>query len=112
VTEQLTQVIQQVSESAVAQANDAAHAVDTTRKNAQTVEDTIDGMDRIKSRVDLSTSKVQEMGQRSEQIGMIVETIDDIASQTNLLALNAAIEAAAPVSRARVLLWWQTRYAN
>jgi methyl-accepting chemotaxis protein len=34
------------------------------------------------------------MGQRSAQIGLIVETIEDIASQTNLLALNAAIEAA------------------
>jgi len=51
-------------------------------------------MGRIKAKVNLSAAKVQEMGQRSEQIGMIVETIDDIASQTNLLALNAAIEAA------------------
>ncbi len=51
-------------------------------------------MGRIKARVDLSTNKVQELGQRSGQIGTIGETIDDIASQTNLLALNAAIEAA------------------
>jgi methyl-accepting chemotaxis protein len=51
-------------------------------------------MGAIKTKVDLSAEKVHEMGQRSDQIGIIVETISDIASQTNLLALNAAIEAA------------------
>ena len=52
------------------------------------------GMARIKTAVDESAVKVAELGAKGEQIGAIVETIDDIAEQTNLLALNAAIEAA------------------
>ena len=51
-------------------------------------------MARIKTAVDESAVKVAELGAKGEQIGAIVETIDDIAEQTNLLALNAAIEAA------------------
>jgi methyl-accepting chemotaxis protein len=58
------------------------------------VAETLDGMNSIKEKVDISAAKVQEMGSRSNEINEIVTTIEDIASQTNLLALNAAIEAA------------------
>ena len=44
--------------------------------------------------VNSSTATVDKLGQRSQEIGQIVETISGISDQTNLLALNAAIEAA------------------
>jgi methyl-accepting chemotaxis protein len=60
----------------------------------QAVGESSDGMRRISQAVDVTAARVTELGARGEQIGAIVETIDDIAEQTNLLALNAAIEAA------------------
>jgi methyl-accepting chemotaxis protein len=51
-------------------------------------------MEKVRSATETLAGRVKDLGQRSGQIGIIIETIDDIASQTNLLALNAAIEAA------------------
>jgi methyl-accepting chemotaxis protein len=51
-------------------------------------------MNSIALRVKSSAKAVESLGSRSDQIGEIVGTIEDIADQTNLLALNAAIEAA------------------
>ena len=58
------------------------------------VNETIQGMNRIAEVIKKSADTVQLLGKNSEQIGEIIQVIEDIADQTNLLALNAAIEAA------------------
>jgi len=91
---QINTTIHQVASHATSSAKDAGEAATTARAGASAVEQTLNGMVSIKTKVDISAQKVAEMGRRSEEIGSILETIEDIASQTNLLALNAAIEAA------------------
>ena len=93
-TEQLSTVISRVAENAEIVVRESDSALAAAKEGSTTVTDTLDGMVRIKAKVDLSVEKVLEMGKRSEEIGNILTMIEEIASQTNLLALNAAIEAA------------------
>jgi methyl-accepting chemotaxis protein len=90
----ISRSVQQVAASAEDLTHQAGVSADAAREGAKTVDETIQGMIAIKSRTSLSAAKIDEMSKRSQEIGIIVETIEDIASQTNLLALNAAIEAA------------------
>jgi len=94
ITQEIGQAIQQVSDNAQAGAATTGNAAQVAESGAETVNASLRGMEAIQTKVSLSARKVQEMGDRSKQIGMILDTIEDIASQTNLLALNAAIEAA------------------
>lgn len=75
-------------------ADGAKFASDKAKNGAQVVQRTIEGMASIAEQVMDASKSVQSLGSRSDQIGEIVGTIEDIADQTNLLALNAAIEAA------------------
>lgn len=72
----------------------AQSASDAAVNGSGVVSSTIAGMERIAERVRTSSQTVTSLGERSDQIGAIAATIEDIADQTNLLALNAAIEAA------------------
>ena len=59
-----------------------------------TMEKATDGLTRINTTINSSGEIIGALGQRADDIGKIIEVIDDLAEQTNLLALNAAIEAA------------------
>ncbi len=75
-------------------AESSSHASQAAQNGAVIVRNTVEGMNRIADKVRSSAGVVEQLGTRSDQIGAIVATIEDIADQTNLLALNAAIEAA------------------
>jgi methyl-accepting chemotaxis protein len=67
---------------------------DEVQSGIGTMQKTTDGLNRINGSIGSSAVIIISLGERADNIGKIIEVIDDISEQTNLLALNAAIEAA------------------
>lgn len=72
----------------------AGQAAQTAQSGAKVVQQTADGMERIREAAGATGARIKELETLSAQIGEITTVISGIADQTNLLALNAAIEAA------------------
>ena len=92
-----TQMAQSVGEVAKNTMLIAAASTETStiaKDGSQIVDKSVEKVKTIATTVDKSAKVVASLGERSRQIGSIVNVINEIAEQTNLLALNAAIEAA------------------
>jgi methyl-accepting chemotaxis protein len=92
--EEMAKTIIETTKNASLATEASKNAGHIAQEGGSVVRETIEGMIRITEVVKQTSVKVTELGKSSNQIGEIVEVIDEIAEQTNLLALNAAIEAA------------------
>jgi methyl-accepting chemotaxis protein len=90
----MSQTTQRMAENADAATKTSLKATQAAIKGGDAVSQTIKGMQRIRAAVQTTGKKIKGLGERSLEIGAIIEVINEIATQTNLLALNAAIEAA------------------
>jgi methyl-accepting chemotaxis protein len=93
-TNELGNVAREIARSTSRVSKVADETVEASGQGKQAVKDSIKGMLSIKQQVGSIAESMVSLGENSQQIGGVVEIIDEISEQTNLLALNAAIEAA------------------
>lgn len=92
--EKMSDGIQQIAVNANAVSEMTGKTSDAANEGDKAVVAAVAQMENIERAVASSAQVVDKLGDRSKEIGQIIETIAGIADQTNLLALNAAIEAA------------------
>jgi methyl-accepting chemotaxis protein len=90
----ITTAIQEIASNAGIATGISDQAAAAAENGGNSIEAAISQMNTINKTVTESAKVVTKLGERSREIGQIVDTISNIANQTNLLALNAAIEAA------------------
>jgi len=84
----------QIAESAQRVAHVAEETSAAARAGTRTVLETHESVSGIKRQVDLIVVHMLDLGKKSQQIGGILEIINELAEQTNILAINATIESA------------------
>lgn len=90
---QMAASIEEISGNAERSSDVARHSVDVAHKGGDAVRRTIEGMNTIRETIQDTAKRIKRLGESSQEIGNIIELINDIADQTNILALNASIQA-------------------
>lgn len=90
----ISESVESISQETKEVSQEAEQAAKKAEAGNQVVAQSVQQIKSVEEKVRTTAQLVDELGERSQEIGAIVDTISDLAGQTNLLALNAAIEAA------------------
>ena len=92
--EELGSTARQIAIAAEQVAEASRQTLENLSEGQGAVDSSIQAMERIRNRMQDVSLRVLNLGERSQQIGEIIDLINDLSDETHLLALNAAIEAA------------------
>ncbi len=92
--EQVRTTVQQTADRAQTVANVSQQSLTVSRAGQTAVVDSVNGMQILRVRVESIAENILMLSERTQQIGEIIGTVNDIADQSKMLALNASIEAA------------------
>lgn len=92
--EQMSAMVEQSSRSADRTRESTEQTARLAEDGRESVSKTVKGFESVASTVVEAAARIKSLSTRSEEIGQVIQVIEDIADQTNLLALNANIEAA------------------
>ena len=91
---ELRETFNQAAERAQAVIDLAQKTEESTSIGTTAVKDSVTSMEQIRDQVHATSKSIVGLVERTTQIGVIIDSVNDLAEQSNVLALNAAIEAA------------------
>jgi len=94
IVDEIRATVSQTADHARTVAATAGDSIEVSRAGQQAVNETVNGMQEIRQQVEAIAENILILSEHTQQIGEIIETVNDIAEQSKLLALNASIEAA------------------
>ena len=92
--EEVRTTVKQTAERAQAVADASRQSVNVSRSGQAAISDSIEGMKTVRQRVESIAETILMLSERTQKIGEIIASVNEIADQSKLLALNAGIEAA------------------
>jgi methyl-accepting chemotaxis protein len=92
--QEMTATINEISHNAENAASSSRESAETAERGGTVMQAAMATMEKIAAATRTVSDKMSSLAHRSEEIGKVVNVIQEISEQTNLLALNAAIEAA------------------